>query len=395
MRHHWSFLVAALAALALPASAVAATPVRVAKGPAGSAFYTPPKSRLAGAHGSIVWARAATGKTRLPGLVTSLVLYRSKAASGATIPVAARLTVPGGKPPAGGWPLISWAHGTTGIADACAPSRDTAGALGNIAHEDTLLAGWVARGYAVVQTDYQGLGTPGVHQYLVGVPAARAIVDAARAARALAPAIGTRWVAMGHSQGGGATLWAAALARSYAPELHLVGDVPFAPPSAIHQQVDLARKITSTSPGLAAFGALIFRGIDEASGVGVAALLGPQAAAVYPKTLTQCASRLAQPDEWGGIPLDRLFRANADLGPAEKVLDANDPGRLSIGVPTRVEQGEADTTVLPAFTKQLVDRYAARGLQVTYRTYPGADHSGVLDAALTDAEAFVDGLFGR
>jgi hypothetical protein len=51
--------------------------------------------------------------------------------------------------------------------------------------------------------------------------------------------------------------------------------------------------------------------------------------------------------------------------------------------------------VLPAFTKQLVDRYAARGLQVTYRTYPGADHSGVLDAALTDAEAFVDGLFGR
>ena len=69
------------------------------------------------------------------------------------------LMVPGGRAPAGGWPIVAWAHGSRGIADRCAPSsRPTA--------EDTdELRRWLGRGYAVVSTDYAGVGTPGTPQY--------------------------------------------------------------------------------------------------------------------------------------------------------------------------------------------------------------------------------------
>ena len=77
------------------------------------------------------------------------------------------VSVPKGRAPKGGWPVISWGHGTTGIADACAPSRDSASnpAHGLIDYAYPLLQRWLKAGYAVVRTDYQGLGTPGAHPY--------------------------------------------------------------------------------------------------------------------------------------------------------------------------------------------------------------------------------------
>ncbi len=68
---------------------------------------------------------------------------------------------PRGKPPKHGWPVVSWAHGTTGIADACAPSRDPKGPYTFYAAKQ--FGAWLKAGYAVANTDYEGLGTPGVH----------------------------------------------------------------------------------------------------------------------------------------------------------------------------------------------------------------------------------------
>ena len=121
--------------------------------------------------------------------------------------------------------------GTQGLADRCAPSRQlSAGSE----YEGAFLSGVLSRGYAVAVTDYEGLGTPGVHTYMARRSQAAAVLDIGRAARQLpdlgVPAAGPVAVA-GYSQGGGAAAAAAELAPAYAPELTLVGAVAGAVPA--------------------------------------------------------------------------------------------------------------------------------------------------------------------
>jgi dipeptidyl aminopeptidase/acylaminoacyl peptidase len=61
----------------------------------------------------------------------------------------------------------------------------------------------LAQGYVVTATDYPGLGTQGIHPFLIGVSEDRAVLDSVRAARDL-PNSGAsnRFVVWGHSQGG-------------------------------------------------------------------------------------------------------------------------------------------------------------------------------------------------
>ena len=137
--------------------------------------------------------------------------------------------------------MVTWAHGTTGIADRCAPCR--AGMPGSYDHP--LLNRWLKAGYAVVRTDYEGLGTPGDHPYLIGDSEGRSVLDMVRAARKLDANIGKRVVIAGHSQGGHAALFAGSLARRWTPELTLRGTLAFAPVSHLGEQAALLRALTA------------------------------------------------------------------------------------------------------------------------------------------------------
>jgi hypothetical protein len=91
--------------------------------------------------------------------------------------------------------VISWAHGTTGVADVCAPTRDFAGTpnpTGESYINDDLNA-WLQAGYAVLRTDYEGLGTPGKHPNLGGTSEGRSVLDIVAAARQLDPRISKRF----------------------------------------------------------------------------------------------------------------------------------------------------------------------------------------------------------
>src|SRR5207253_5946777 len=107
------------------------------------------------------------------------ILYSSTDGIGnqARIAVSGTMYIPRGTMPAGGWPIVAWAHGTTGIADVCAPSW-----RGNGARDGEYLDAWLSHGFAVVATDYQGLGTPGVHPYLLWRSEGYSVLDAVRAA---------------------------------------------------------------------------------------------------------------------------------------------------------------------------------------------------------------------
>ena len=168
--------------------------------------------------------------------------------------------LPRGKPPKGGWPVVSWAHGTSGIADSCAPSRDPKGPY--TFYAATQFSAWLKAGYAIANTDYEGLGTPGVHPYLVGRSEGRGVVDIVRASRQLDGRLARRYVIAGHSQGGHAALFAAGLGPKWAPELRLRGVAAYAPASHLGL---LSRALPgfTTPSGLSGLAAMVLRGVSS------------------------------------------------------------------------------------------------------------------------------------
>jgi dienelactone hydrolase len=376
--------VLASALLAAPASAA------VRHGPGGARFYKPPK-HLHGKHGGLIWARGQTGRDALKGArANELLLYRSKDRHGKITAVSGSLSLPKGKMPRGGWPIVTYAHGTTGTADACAPTRGFDG--GDLtSYAFPLLKDWLKAGFAVVRTDYDGLGTPGVHQYLVGQSEGRSVLDAVRAARGFAPSkLSKRFVIAGHSQGGHAALFAAAAAHRYVPELKLRGTVAFAPASHLKAQFQTILNVGSAGGGLGSIVALGLRGIDSADpSLGVPSLLTARATALYPETKTLCHDGLSAPDSFGGLPLNQFLDTGKDLTPLLNAVGENDPEHLRPHTPIRVEQGTADQTVFPAFTAQLVDEYKTNHVKVVYKTYDGITHGGVVNAAASDATAWI------
>ena len=361
----------------------------VTKGPKGLKFYKPPKN-IPGRHGTLIWARNATGVVRLQDArSTQLVLYSSRTPQGAKDAISGSVSVPKGKPPKGGWPVITWAHGTTGVADICAPSRDglDPSAITGESYINNDLNAWLRAGYAVLRTDYEGLGTPGKHPYLIGTSEGRSVVDIVAAARQLDPNISKRYLISGHSQGGHAALFAAGLASSWQPKLKLRGTVAFAPASHILDQASLLPLLTSPS-GLTALATLILDGAStQSSAININAILSDEVLPFYPLLQSQCLGRLGQSDELGGIPPSHLERSGADLSALNPVLAAMNPA-VRTAAPILIPQGESDTTVFPNFTNQLKDELIGLGDQVTYKTYPGTDHVGVVTAGEADALAF-------
>ncbi|WP_067702155.1 alpha/beta hydrolase family protein [Nocardia jejuensis] len=393
------------------ASSATATPVMPISGVIDEApeqsFYLPDDDRVPGRTGSVIQLRSITGDPGVAGARNYLVLYRSVDPRGATVAVSGTVAIPEGTPPPGGWPLISWAHGTTGVSDICAPSMDTSEEYP--AHDYTSLvrrvqAKWVAAGYAVAQTDYQGLGTQGSHGYLIGNAEQRAVTDMARAAREIDNRIGTRWVAMGHSQGGQAAIFADAQAQQWAPELELLGAVALAPAS--HQGLGLQAAQAATSAGSAnsassftggatSFLPLIIRGAQTVHAVDPARFLTPRADSMVALADTGCIGQLRRPDQWGGLEAGEVFSPNGDLTALTRVLNENDPSTLAFTQPLLVLQGRADTTVPALATDAMVAQQRMGGRPVQYRGYPEADHRGVLDASFEDALDWVNTRFGR
>jgi fermentation-respiration switch protein FrsA (DUF1100 family) len=187
-------------------------------------FYIPPDSLPGGDPGSVIRAEPMHAYLS-PGLRLRVkawrILYRSTSAVGEPVAVSGSLLLPGRRPRRPR-PLIGYAVGTHGIGDAAAPSRLLSRGL---EWEAALIALLLARGWAVAITDYQGLGTPGDHTYMVGRALGPNVLDAMRAAREIAPddlpADGPAAI-IGYSEGGAAAAWAAQLQPSYAPDVPLI-----------------------------------------------------------------------------------------------------------------------------------------------------------------------------
>ncbi|MDI6628173.1 MAG: lipase family protein [Rhodococcus sp. (in: high G+C Gram-positive bacteria)] len=175
--------------------------------------------------------------------VAARVVYSSTSGvDGSPQRVSGTIFAPEGAPPVGGWPIIAYGHGTTGVLEDCAPSTDP-----ELLGSSQIVAALVRAGNVVTVSDYQGLGLEGsYHPYLDARTVGNNLIDSVRAARKLIPEASTKWAAFGGSQGGQASWAANELAGSYGEGLELVGSVSLVPAADMVGLADAAANGTLT-----------------------------------------------------------------------------------------------------------------------------------------------------
>lgn len=374
--------------------------------PVVDAFYDPPEV-VPYEHGRLIREAEFTGQ-QPPGADVRRILYTTRDALGQPAVASALVIVPDERPP-GARPVISWNHGTTGVARGCAPSlRDASATKWAIPALDRA----IERGWIVVASDYSGQGAPGVFPYLIGRGEARSSLDAVLAARELDDVVlSTRTVAWGHSQGGHAALWMSQIAADYAPELELLGTALLAPAA---DPLALAEEIASGEAN-ALLSILISWVLvpyaDTYDDVDLARYIAPGAEPIVREMTQRCPSEpgvIVSVATALGVAEDRpLYVGDLTAGPLGRRLADNTPtGPWE--QPILVAWGDADEVIPPRLQRRFVEGLCAQGAQVRRLEYRGYDHLGPLlpgsrflpvlvewtDARLSYADTYVDDCTG-
>ncbi len=343
-------------------------------------FYSAPTPLPDGLPGTIIRTEIIDGFHK--GATTYRVLYKSTGFDGAPTAVSGIIVVPRTPPPSLGRKVIGFAHGTVGVAPNCSPSLQ--GARASLVYEG--LDDFLAAGYVVAATDYQGLGTRGPHPYLVGPSEAMNVLDSVRAAHNLAAAnAGTDFAVWGHSQGGHASLFTGQLASSYAPELHLVGVAAGAPPANLVELFEVNVKTTVGKILMAMAMQSWARVYDDAS---LDQIVTPASRSAIARIADHCLYDPAQ--ILASVPSSLLlgftFIATPpwQVEPWKTILAKNRPGSTPTRVPMLITQGSIDPIIAPDVTSQFVAQLCANGETVDYRVLPGVAH---LDAGHVAAPA--------
>lgn len=212
----------------LTAGAAAAPEASAACDAPDERIYQVPGS-VPGDPGSVIACRT-TELPHVPGNIPMhawKVQYSSQDNTGKPVAVSGTVAVPDARwKGRGSRPVVAFNPGTLGLGSQCAFSKQLAGAFQD-AYEGENIAALLKAGYAVAATDGAGYLDGQTHPYVSGLDAGHALLDIARTAPEI-PGSGldpkTKVGLWGYSEGGAASLWAAQLAASYAPELDVVGD---------------------------------------------------------------------------------------------------------------------------------------------------------------------------
>ncbi len=369
------------------------------KNPTQDAFYTAAVD-LSGANGSVVRSRTSTFTldpaftSQVPGTKAWQVVYRSTSATGAAMAVSGTVIVP--TTPwvgIGSRPVVSYAVGTRGVGDACAPSYTLSQGAD---YEGAFISAALARGWAVAVSDYEGLGMPGTHTYVVGQSEGRAVLDMARAAQHLS---GTGLSAsspvgiMGYSQGGGAAAWAAQLAPTYAPELNLKGVAAGGVPADLSEVADALDGTAFVSLAL-----LASVGYDAAyPGLDLDQYLNDRGRDLMARAKTLCLVSFDGPKtlvDAAFTHIDDYVTTNPLSTPAWQArLAENRLGASAPSVPVFQFHALFDEMVAYPQALQLRNDWCAAGGNVTWSTFPVAEHVLGMVQGATPAMDFLSARF--
>ena len=352
-----------------------------------SAFYQWSEP-VAGKPGQLLKSEALPNELGLSQAgIQKRILYTSTDGVDGTSPVVVSGAVfgPKGRPPQGGWPIVAWAHGTVGMADICAPSW-----AGRSYRDIQYLNRWLSEGFAIVATDYQGLGTPGPHPYLKTRPAAYSVLDSIRAVLGGGFDLSNAIILVGQSQGGGAAFATAALAAAYAPELNIRGTVATGVPFL--SQKTLSRPPTKdpnkVDPTLAyvLYIGLTLQQTDKS--LNASDMFSAQALPVFELARTSCIASFES-----SVTSAALTPATTSLPGFRKAGAAALPAftypTLKLAQPIFVGTGAEDKDVAPEDQLSLVKDACDAGTIVEAHLYSGLNHGETVNASLRDSLPFV------
>ncbi|BDD98232.1 lipase [Mycolicibacterium fortuitum subsp. fortuitum] len=307
----------------------------------------------------------------------------------------AAVFIPHGVPPEGGWPTIAWAHGTVGLGDDCAPSAQP-----RSARDVEYLTHWLDQGYAVVGSDYAGLGTPGLMSYLNSVATAHSVVDSVIAMHHMDLPLSPKWALVGQSQGGGAAVnsarWATEFSRGTGLDYRgvVATGTPFNVEGIVKQAGPDMALPPSLGPAANSYTGYILAGLREARpALDIDSVLAPAGLDAVAKAEVLCKPQLDQ-QLTGMTPTDYFRAPLASLPGLNEALDSY------LGTPTSgydrpifLGVGLLDRDVPPNMSQQLADQLRANGQDVTLKVYPDEDHSGTVMASVPDSTPFLAALF--
>ncbi|MBD2850529.1 alpha/beta fold hydrolase [Acinetobacter baumannii] len=342
---------------------------------------------------------------------SSILTYKMLGQSGQEVQATSLVFTPITPPPVGGWPIVVWAHGTTGVADACAPSK---AALADSTKD--LISKLLAAGYVVVAPDYEGLGTPGIHPFLNVKSEAFSITDAVVAARNYLSQrnllTSKKWVTVGHSQGGHAALGAAQYASR--AQLDYKGTVAVAPASNLGSILVDGEAQVANAPIDIKIGT--YAQLDTYTALVTAGIRNTQPSFDYGQVFTsQISSIAAQAENLCSGPLYGAFyegmsnyakdhngtldgftrtQPNFMAVPLVKTFLDKDsqPLQVKVTTPIIIYQGIADPTVPKLATDLLISNATAVGTKINNYVTGNWDHGTAMSSNVDNIVADVKTL---
>jgi len=348
--------------------------------PGANGFYDVPDPLPEGPHGTLIRSQVMEDY-EFTGATTYRIMYLSESVAGEPIAVTGMASVPTAEAPEDGRPMIAIAHGTTGIADECSPSVTGGNA------EMGLVESKLSEDFLIAATDYEGLGTPGRHPYLVGESEGRSTIDAILAAGALPDAEpGTKLGIAGYSQGGHGALWANQVATEWAPDLEVVGTFSGAPASEIGVIVSAATRVKG-------FGIMVIAGIKAAyPDVDLSEILTPAGQEVLDAVDDGCVGDVFKAATGAE---EELFVAGGGQSPDWAELGAaQDAGTEKTNdAPILLIHSNEDATVPTFFIDQVEKRMCANGQVVERIDLDEGGHTQAAVPAYAEAMDWFEGLF--
>lgn len=342
---------------------------------------------------------------------SSILTYKMLGQSGQEVQATSLVFTPITPPPVGGWPIVVWAHGTTGVADACAPSK---AALADSTKD--LISKLLAAGYVVVAPDYEGLGTPGIHPFLNVKSEAFSITDAVVAARNYLSQrnllTSKKWVTVGHSQGGHAALGAAQYASR--AQLDYKGTVAVAPASNLGSILVDGEAQVANAPIDIKIGT--YAQLDTYTALVTAGIRNTQPSFDYGQVFTsQISSIAAQAENLCSGPLYGAFyegmsnyakdhngtldgftrtQPNFMAVPLVKTFLDKDsqPLQVKVTTPIIIYQGIADPTVPKLATDRLISNATAVGTKINNYVTGNWDHGTAMSSNVDNIVGNVQSL---
>lgn len=342
---------------------------------------------------------------------SSILTYKMLGQSGQEVQATSLVFTPNNPPPVGGWPIVVWAHGTTGVADACAPSK---AALAESTKD--LISKLLTAGYVVVAPDYEGLGTPGIHPFLNVKSEAFSITDAVVATRNYLSQrnllTSKKWLTVGHSQGGHAALGAAQYASR--AQLDYKGTVAVAPASNLGGiLVDGEAQVANAPIDIKI---ATYAQLDTYTALVTAGIRNTQPAFNYSQVFTsQISSIAAQAENLCSGPLYGAFyegmsnyakdhngtldgftrtQPNFMAVPLVKTFLEKDsqPLQVKVTTPIIIYQGIADPTVPKLATDLLIFNATTLGTKINSYVTGNWDHGTVMSSNVDNIVGNVQSL---